>query len=267
MSLQSGSSGNCVLVSSGLTNILVDAGISGRKCGESLSEVGLLPDDIDAVLVTHEHIDHIKGLGVLMRKHGLQVYGSKGTLEACLYGRNSIGRVDETLLNTVTPGTPFMIGDIIVDPFRVTHDAAEPVAYTFSCKGHKIGMATDLGFSTETVFNALLHSEALYIESNHDVNMLEAGTYPFQLKQRIRSENGHLSNDECAELVTKLCNTSDVRIKEIILGHLSEENNFPELAYETVNSELYLNVCEDKRPKVYVAPRYDNSHRIAVPLD
>ncbi len=266
MSLQSGSSGNCVLVTNGLTNILVDCGMSLKKCAQSLSEVDLTPDMIDAVLITHEHIDHIKGLGVLLRKHEVSAYGSNGTLNACIYGRNSIGKIDESLLNPIRPGDAFMVGDILVNSFPVTHDAAEPCAYTFSCNGHKIGMATDLGFYDDNVFKALLGSEALYIESNHDVNMLEAGTYPFQLKQRIRSEMGHLSNDECAELVVKLCNSSDIKINEIILGHLSEENNFPELAYETVNTELYLNVPEEKRPKVFVAPRFENSHIISIQI-
>ena len=258
-SLSSGSSGNCVLVSSGLTNILIDVGISGKKVIEGMNALDSDPEKIDAILVTHEHIDHIRGLGVMLRKYGMQVYATRGTITEFLHGRNRIGEVDPGLINAIVPGKCFMVGDIIVDSFRVSHDAADPVAYTFSCGGKKVAMATDLGFYDDDIVKNLKGAEALYLEANHDVNMLEAGPYPFLLKQRIKSDLGHLSNETCGKLVTRLCNDNTVRINDVILAHLSEENNFPELAYETVKSILYMEVPEDRRPALHVAPRFEPS--------
>lgn len=259
-SLSSGSNGNCVFISGGNTKILVDAGIAGKKILANLEEIGERIEDISAVFVTHEHIDHIKSVGVLARKYGISVYGTGGTLTECLYGKNKIGEVRFDLMKKVQPGKPFCVGDFTVTPFRTSHDAADPCAYTFECEGHKVGFATDLGFfDEETVIN-LAGSELLYLEANHDINMLEVGPYPYSLKQRIKSELGHLSNDDCAKLLIKLCNEYDTRIQHVILAHLSEENNFPELAFETVRTEIAMNVPEEKRPSIYVAPRFTPSY-------
>ncbi|MCR5824820.1 MAG: MBL fold metallo-hydrolase [Lachnospiraceae bacterium] len=258
-SLSSGSSGNCIFVSSGLTKILVDAGTSGARITQELSSIGESIDDIDALLVTHEHIDHIKSIGVLARKQAISIYGTKGTLEAALSGRYSVGKIDEGLLNHVIPGNPFMIGDILVSPFSVSHDAADPVAYCFECNGKKIGTATDLGFYDDSIVKNLLNSDLLYLESNHDVHMLEAGVYPYSLKERVKGKKGHLSNDDCAKLVVKLCRGSERKTAHVILAHLSEENNFPELAYETVNSEVIIGLEPEKRPEIHVAPRFVHS--------
>ncbi len=259
-SLSSGSSGNCIFVSSGLTKILVDAGVSGVKIEQELRTIGENIDAIDAMLITHEHIDHIKSIGVLARKHAISIYGTKGTIDAALYGSHPIGKVNSELFNYIIPNSPFMIGDVLVSPFSVSHDAADPVAYCFEANGKKIGTATDLGLYDEYIIDNLKNSNVLYLESNHDVHMLEAGTYPYALKQRIKGDKGHLSNDSCAELLVRLCNESDTCIKHVILAHLSEENNFPELAYETVNSEITIKLTPDKRPEIHVAPRGGHSY-------
>ncbi len=259
-SLSSGSSGNCVFVSSGLTRILIDAGASGAKIAQELTEIGESIDLIDALLITHEHIDHIKSMGVLARKHAISLYGTKKTFEAALSGRYSVGKIDAGLINHIVPDESFMIGDILVKPFSVSHDAADPVAYTFESGGLRIGTATDLGYYDERIVDNLKNSDVLYLEANHDVHMLEAGVYPYSLKERVKGKLGHLSNDSCAELVVKLCRESDRNVSHVILAHLSEENNFPELAYETVNSEVKLGLTPDKRPEIHVAPRWVHSY-------
>lgn len=259
-SLSSGSDGNCVLVQSENTNILIDAGISGRKILERLSELNIQSDDIDALLITHEHTDHIKSVGVLARKPGVQIFGSEGTIDMCLHGRYSIGKVDMKLINIIEYDKPFMVGDILVTPFRITHDAKEPTAYTFTRGSEKIGFATDLGFTNDYIKSHLLESQVLYLESNHDVQMLEVGSYPFALKERIKSEFGHLSNESCAKFIVDLCKSQKNRIKDVILAHLSEENNFPELAYETTMAEMKMNLPKELHPRIHVAPRYEVSY-------
>ena len=259
-SLSSGSNGNSVLVRSECTNILIDAGISGKKIDERLAGLSLTGSDLDALLVTHEHIDHIKSVGVLARKCGVRIFATGGTVSELLHGKNSIGRVDPGLLNIIEYDRPFMVGDILVTPFKITHDAAEPAAYTFECKGDKIGFATDLGYVSDYVKQHLLGAKVLYIESNHDVQMLEAGSYPYQLKERIKSNLGHLSNDACAKFIVDICSSQEIHINDVILAHLSEENNFPDLAYETAMAEMKMHLEESRRPRIHVAPRYDLSY-------
>ncbi len=258
-SLSSGSSGNCIFVSSGLTKILVDAGASGVKIEQELAAIGESIDSIDALLITHEHTDHIKSMGVLARKHAISIYGTRGTLEAALNGRYSVGKISPLLLNYIFSDNSFMVGDILVSPFSVSHDAADPVAYCFESGGKKIGTATDLGYFDDRIVEKLLNSDILYLESNHDIHMLEAGSYPYALKERVKGEKGHLSNDSCAELVTRLCHESVNHVSHVILAHLSEENNFPELAFETVNSEIKIRLEDNERPELHVAPRYVHS--------
>ncbi len=258
-SLSSGSSGNCVFVSDGETRILIDAGIALKRIVSELEAIGESIENINAVLITHEHIDHIKSIGPIARKYCIPVYGTRATLYECMNGRNKIGEVNPTLLNAVKPDCSFTKGTIKITPFRISHDAADPVAYSFESNGHKVSMATDLGFFDDDIVSHLAGSELLYLEANHDINMLEVGPYPYSLKQRIKGECGHLSNEDCARLLVKLCNNFDTRIIHVILAHLSEDNNFPELALETVKAELYMAVEEGKRPEVHVAPRFEHS--------
>lgn len=251
-SIASGSSGNCIYVGHASTHLLIDAGISGKRIEQGLLEVGVDPGTISGILITHEHSDHIQGVGVLARKYRIPIYGTVETFCAMKKGKTSIGKVEDALFQEVHPETGFHIGEISVMPFTISHDAANPVAYVFEAEGHKIGMATDLGVYTEKTLEYLKDSEILYVESNHDENMLMVGKYPYYLKQRILGEYGHLSNETAAKL---LCLLHHDRLQHVLLAHLSKENNYPELAYETVKAELLIKVGEKAMPNLLVAPR------------
>ncbi len=233
-SIASGSSGNCTFVGSTQTKLLVDAGISGKRIENGLSSIEVSPQDIQGVLITHEHADHIQGVGVLARRYHTPIYGTAETINSILK-INSIGRIPEELLHYVVPDQAFQINDITVEPFSTSHDASNPVCYTFQADGHKIGMATDLGKYDDYIIAKLAGAEILLLEANHDVNMLMVGGYPYYLKQRILGDRGHLSNENSARLICKLFHE---KLKHITLAHLSQENNYEELAYETVRIEL-----------------------------
>lgn len=232
-SIASGSSGNCTFVSSNKTKLLIDAGLSGKKIENGLNSIDVNPDEIQGILVTHEHTDHITGIGVLSRRYNIPVYGTTETICAIL--KKNIGRISEDLIHCVIPDESFYIDDILIEPFSTSHDASNPVCYTFSANGHKIGMATDLGKYDDYIISKLAGSEILLLEANHDVNMLMVGGYPYYLKQRILGDRGHLSNENSAKLIGNLIHD---KLKYITLAHLSEENNYEELAYETVRQEL-----------------------------
>lgn len=251
-SIASGSSGNCIYIGHAATHLLVDAGISGRRIEEGLHSIGVPPKELSGILVTHEHSDHIQGIGVLARKYGIPLYGTKETFAAMQNGKTNIGKVDAALFRPVLPEAAVSIGDMEVTPFSVSHDAANPVAYVFQADGRKIGMATDLGKYDDRIRAHLDGSSLLYLEANHDVNMLLVGTYPYYLKQRILGECGHLSNDAAAELICKLCHKD---LQHVVLAHLSKENNYPELAYETVKAELLIKLGQKTLPSLTVAPR------------
>ena len=233
-SISSGSDGNCIYVGGKEANILVDAGISGKKIEAGLAEIDVDPAKIDAIFVTHEHGDHISGVGVMARRYHLPIYSTVETIYAMLHTKN-IGKIQSELLNYVEPDKEVDIKGVKVTPFAISHDAANPMAYTFREDNHKIGIATDLGTYNDYVVKHLKGSEALLVEANHDVNMLQVGPYPYVLKQRILGNKGHLSNLLSANL---LCDLLDENVKHVVLGHLSKENNFPDLAFETVKCEL-----------------------------
>lgn len=233
-SIASGSSGNCIFVGSERTKLLIDAGISGKKIENGLSSIDISPQDIQGILITHEHSDHIQGLGVLARRYHTPIYGTAETINAIVRTKN-IGHIEESLLHYVVPDESFFINDIEVDPFSTSHDASNSVCYTFQTEGHKIGMATDLGKFDEYIISKLSGSEILLMEANHDENMLLVGGYPYYLKQRILGDRGHLSNENSARLICRLFHE---KLKHITLAHLSKENNYEELAYETVRAEL-----------------------------
>ncbi len=251
-SIASGSSGNCIYVGHASTHLLIDAGISGKRIEQGLLEIGVEPGSLSGILVTHEHSDHIQGIGILARKYGIPLYGTVETFCAMKKGKTNIGKVDDALFQQIFPEQELTIGEISVTPFSISHDAANPVAYTLQAEEHKIGMATDLGIYTEKTMELLKDSEILYLESNHDENMLMVGGYPYYLKQRILGDHGHLSNDTAAEL---LCRLHHEKLQHVVLAHLSKENNYPELAYETVRAELVLKVGEAHLPNLKVAPR------------
>ena len=234
LSIASGSSGNCYYVGNSDTHILVDAGVSGKKIENGLREIGIKPSELNGVLVTHEHIDHVKGLGIIARKYGVPIYATRGTIEG-ITANKTLGQIDEELYRTVSPDQVFEINDISVDPTAIWHDANDPVCYSMSNDGKKISIATDLGDYDDYIVDKLKNSDIMVIESNHDVRMLEAGSYPYYLKRRILGSHGHLSNERSGQLIKELLND---HIKGILLGHLSKENNFEELAYETVKLEM-----------------------------
>lgn len=233
-SIASGSSGNCIYVGHDDTHLLVDTGISKKRIVEGLYGIDVDPETLTGILLTHEHVDHIAGLGPFLRKYHIPVYGTKGTVNAALCS-SGLGVIDRSLLNIIEPGSGFMIGDVEVKSFNISHDAAEPVCYVFESDGIKVGVATDMGVFTDETVEALQGLSAVLLEANHDVHMLEAGIYPYMLKRRILGDKGHLSNENSGRLLSKVWTE---QLKHIFLGHLSKENNYPDLAYETVKVEL-----------------------------
>jgi phosphoribosyl 1,2-cyclic phosphodiesterase len=232
-SIASGSSGNCSYVGNDNTKLLVDAGVSCKKIENGLKSIDIDPAKLHGVLITHEHSDHINGLGVLAKRYNIPIYGTKETLQAILE-KKRFQHLTEKQLYYVEPDEKFQINDIMIEPFAISHDAVNPVCYTFQSEGKKIGMATDLGIFDDYIISKLASSDIL-LEANHDENMLMVGAYPYFLKQRISSNKGHLSNDSSAKLLCKLFHE---KLKHITLAHLSSENNFEDLAYETVKVEL-----------------------------
>lgn len=233
-SIASGSSGNCLYVGSDCTHILIDAGISGKKIEEGLRLASLSPKDIDGILVTHEHSDHIQGIGVLARKYGIPIYASEGTLRG-IKNCSSLGRVDESLFNVIKADCPFFVKDLKVRPIKISHDANEPTAFRVYSEKKSVSVITDLGTFNEYTIDCLRESNVLLCEANHDIRMLQAGPYPYPLKQRILSDYGHLSNENGGKLISALLHDGT---KKVYLGHLSKENNMPEIAYETVRLEI-----------------------------
>lgn len=252
-SIASGSSGNCIYVGSDDTHILVDTGISGKKIENGLNSLDITGRDVDGILVTHEHSDHIKGLGVIARKYGTPIFATEGTIEA-IRNTPSIGKFPENIFHKIQSDETFSIKDIEIIPFRIPHDAAEPVGYRLENAKSSIGIATDLGKYDEYIINNLQNLDAILLEANHDVRMLEVGKYPYYLKQRILGDRGHLSNEKAGQLLCQLLHDD---MKAIFLGHLSRENNYEELAYETVCSEVTLgdNPYKSKDFKIQVAKR------------
>ena len=221
-SIASGSSGNCIYVGSDNTHLLVDVGISGKRVEQGLNSLELTGKDIDGILITHEHSDHIKGLGVIARKHQIPVYATEGTVEALSH--MNLGKMPEGIFREIHEDEPFEINDLTVNPFTIPHDAAQPVGYRVECGEHSVGIATDLG------------------------------KYPYYLKQRILGDRGHLSNENAGRLLCRLLHDN---MKGIFLGHLSRENNYEELAYETVCSEVTLgdNPYKSRDFRIQVAQR------------
>ncbi len=236
-SLASGSSGNCYMVAAGETALLVDAGISGRQIRERLAFLGRGCEEIAAVLVTHEHSDHVKGLPALIRMQK-KICASRLTLEA-------LGLSEDAGICGFEPGETFDIGDIRVESFRISHDAADPVGYSFSADGKCICIISDTGCVGEEIKGFIRKSDILVLEANHDENVLKLGPYPWWLKQRILGEKGHLSNTAAAEALSEVISSEESRKRRIVLlAHLSRENNFPEMAKTTVENILREKGCK-----------------------
>jgi phosphoribosyl 1,2-cyclic phosphodiesterase len=232
-SLASGSKGNSQYIATRDTALLVDAGMSGKYIENALGKIDRNFDKIQALLVTHEHSDHIAGIGVLMRRYKLPLYVNEKTWEAM---KNKIGKIDIEKVNIIENDVCFNVGKIIVNSYSISHDANDPIGYIFEYNNKKISLATDLGYASEEIIEKIKDTDLLFIESNHDIEMLKSGRYPYYLKRRVLSMEGHLSNDEAGRVAKEVIRFG--RVKYILLAHLSKENNFPELAFETVKTIL-----------------------------
>lgn len=239
--LGSGSRGNCTLISSSRTHILVDAGLSCRETLKRMRLAGEDPAALTAILVSHEHGDHVYGLEVLARKLQVPVYITQPTHRTWFRAIRQEKKQDDERPADLQrkeffdAGRSFQIGDIAVTPFTIPHDAADPVGFAFSAEGIKLGLVTDLGYMPASVRHELRGCDILMVESNHDVEMLRGGPYPWMVKQRVMSRVGHLSNDSLAEF---FANDYDGAAAFVILAHLSEQNNHPELARSAAERAL-----------------------------
>ncbi len=240
--LASGSKGNAIYISDGFTSILVDAGFSAIEIKRRLKSRGLNPKEINAILVTHEHSDHIQAVGVLSRQLQLPVYVNRKI--------KNISSLASTVheIRTFTSGLPFQINNLVVHPFAVSHDAADPVGFTIGQNGKRIGLATDLGTVTPPVMENLKDCHLLIVEANHDLDMLVNGPYPWTLKQRIQSRSGHLSNKQSKNLLRELQHR---RLQHVILAHLSEINNTPRKVLDEISTAFTR-----KAPRLTVASQH-----------
>lgn len=259
-SLASSSSGNCIYVGTDKTNILIDCGISCKAMRTGLAMLGIDPAGIEGILVTHEHTDHIKGLGVVSRKYKIPVYTTAETWGRIL-ASGTTGAIDESLFREVVPDRDFVIKDMIIHPFSTSHDAVQPVCYTFTKGKKKISVATDLGCYDSYIADKLKGSNVLFIEANHDVEMLKNGGYPYYLKKRILGDTGHLSNEMSGRLISDVMHKG---LRYIILGHLSKENNRPEIALAAVRGELELSASGTTAAELIVSEKYDISPLVEI---
>ena len=233
-SIASGSSGNCIYLGEEDGGILIDAGISRKRIVTGLERKGLSLDDIKAIFITHEHSDHISGLGPVLRKNPIPVYATADTVSA-IWEKTNMNNISPELFHSIRPEEEIEAGEMLVRPFSISHDAVNPVCYTVEKQGKRAAVATDMGCFDDTIIRVLGQCDSVLIEANHDINMLQVGPYPYSLKMRILGNKGHLSNTSCADLIKEILHKD---LKHLVLGHLSRENNFPQLADRTVLDEL-----------------------------
>lgn len=249
-SLYSGSSGNSLFVETENTKILVDAGMSCKKIEEALTSLEVDPSLIDAILITHEHSDHIKGLSTISKKFDIPVFSTKETFEA-------MPTCTEKLLSKnikfIEPTTKFCINDLEILPFKIPHDAANPCGFNIIKDSNQISIATDIGHMTNSILKHLENSNFILLESNYDTEVLKCCSYPFKLKSRIAGATGHLSNTIAGKTISYLIQNGN--LKTAMLGHLSKESNFPELAYRTVVDEMISSHYEKNSISLSVANR------------
>lgn len=230
--LASGSSGNAMYIETAKTKLLIDAGLSGKKLEQLLTKAACDPSELDGIIVTHEHSDHIKGLGVMARRYKLPVYANEKTWAAM-----------EPLVGTIAADQKFhfsqsstkAFSDLDIQSFPVSHDAADPMFFAFHHEGRKLVLATDMGYVSDTVKGVIQNADMMVFESNHDMNMLRMGRYPWSVKRRILGDSGHVSNEDAAYA---LCDVIGERTKRIYLAHLSKDNNMKELARMTAEQIL-----------------------------
>jgi phosphoribosyl 1,2-cyclic phosphodiesterase len=228
--LGSGSKGNCTYIESPEARILIDAGLSAREIDRRLRLIGRSPTALDGVLISHEHHDHIQGVGALARRYKLPVYANPATWQQA---QPVVGPVEEW--REITTGTQFALKDLVVEPFSLPHDADDPVAFRLTWRRRSVAVVTDLGYSSQLVRERLRGCHLLVLEANHDAAMLKAGPYPWPLKQRIAGKSGHLSNLQSSQL---LCDVLHDELEHVVLAHLSEINNHPDLARQTAQAIL-----------------------------
>lgn len=236
LSIASGSSGNCIYIGDDTTHILIDAGISGKRIEAGLNSVGITGKDLDAIFVTHEHGDHIGGLGVMARKFDVPIYATGGTI-AGIHSARNIGDIDEQLFQVIRKQENISIGSLMIQAISVSHDTLDPVCYKVSNGVSTMAVATDMGCYNSEIVESLKGLDAVLLEANHDVNMVQVGPYPYYLKQRVLGKKGHLSNENAGRLLGEIAHDN---LKHILLGHLSKENNIPELAHEAVRLEITM---------------------------
>lgn len=248
-SLYSGSSGNSLFIESENTKLLVDAGVSSKKIEEALANLEIDPTSIDGILITHEHSDHVQGLGTFAKKFNLPVFVNEKTLDAMPKQKEKISEKNIKLFNI---NEKFEIGDLKVKPFSIPHDAANPCGFNIFKDDKKISIATDIGHMTNGILKNLEDSIFIMLESNYDPEVLKYSKYPYQLKTRIAGPDGHLSNELAGKTISYLLNSG---LKQAVLGHLSKQSNFPELAYKTVIDEIMCTKYDENSLKLSVASR------------
>lgn len=234
--LCSGSTGNSIYVETDQTKILIDAGVSGKQITSSLQEIGVAVDDLDALLVTHEHSDHVRGVGVMARKcKGLDVFATAGTWTGM---QKQVGEIADDKRHVFGVDDVLDFADLRIEPFPISHDANDPVGFCFYNGTNKLALATDLGYASQRVKQAVTGADALIFESNHDTEMLRIGPYPWSVKKRILGDKGHLSNETAGDVLSEVMSGDS---KDVYLAHLSPDNNMPEIAEITVRGVLTQN--------------------------
>ena len=248
-SIISGSSGNASLLTDGKTNILIDCGTSGKRATEALESLSVPASRLNAIIISHEHIDHTKGAGILARKYNIPIYATNGT-----HTKSDFGKLDDSLIHEISPDVTYDISGIGITPFAIPHDASEPCGFILTDGHKKFATATDIGIMTDAILSRISGCDSVLLESNHDIDMLRFGEYPYALKQRILSDVGHLSNKAAAAAAFELVKRGT---KHLMLGHLSDKNNLPYVAQmETYNllTDNGVNVGSDVT--LQVAERY-----------
>lgn len=247
--LYSGSSGNCSLIETTHSKVLIDAGNSAKKIDEALKQNSIDISNIDAILVTHEHSDHVKSIGTISSKYNVPVFATKKTWDSM---PEQSKKISDEFKKIFESDSDFEINDLKIHAFSIPHDAVDPCGFNFFYKGKKISIATDIGHINSNILENLSNSQFALLESNYDPNILRYSKYPYSLKQRISGPNGHLSNSETGTLISNLIKSG---LSNVMLGHLSKENNFPELAYKTVVEELIHNNFDESAISINIAKR------------
>lgn len=261
-SIGSGSSGNCAYIGTDNTKILLDAGISGKRVQNALENSNIDTFDLDGVFITHEHRDHISCLGVLARRYNIPIYATKKTLDKII-NNIDLGEIDNSLFFEIENNSSFTIKDMTINTIPISHDAIDPVGYSFESNGKRLGIVTDLGCYDDSLISFLSGIDSIVIESNHDLRMLETGIYPYPLKKRIAGDYGHISNETCGELLSKLLHDN---LNWIVLAHLSQENNYEQLALESVKLEINISDTKYRASDfpIYTAPRLVKGNTLLV---